>query len=426
MSIKLGKDKIEQLIRKAAEKYKGDTGEEIIVTQTPSNYSGLANKLTEKAKELPSLDPQNFKIDTGIKNLDPYDKYTITPAQVRDAYYGKVDSLKEHFYEACHLYLYNKLSKDCKKEFFEKPLPPNEEPNPILDPAPNEEPNPILDPAPIKEPDPILDPPPIKETEPIIHPPTDYKKRNQLLLIASAILLVSFLFVAFKWYTTKRQFDTIKKDMKILPYKPTEAEISSLAGVWKVTTGSPQARTSDSNRYHMTVSNIMEVKYKNGYFIFTRYGPSFNQIGYIQFEAPNLISIHSYFKNDSNIIVTPKHTLLKLESGKTHLNAISASWSFDPEMDIIIGIREVFTKLGKGGTIKIIENAKENVRWPGYKILHWIQENNKVDSIRLKNEFLDTLPATIHKLIDENSILLNDPDSTVLQTKKREGRGAGE
>lgn len=366
MNIKLGRNRIERLMRDLIEKYKTDTGHEFNASQTPSNYAGLANKLTERAKELHEIDSAMF----------PESNYNITATQIRNAYYAQVDNLKDYFYEACNLYLYNKLSKHC-----------------------------------ISHPE-LLD----VKIEEVHATPKNYRKHYYFTLLILLVLLISFIAILFKWLDVNKQYDTIRKDLHILPYIPTQAEVDQVEGVWEVYTGSPQVRLSGDRGYKKTVSNVMEITYKNGYFNFKRAGPAFSQLGYIQFEAPGLISIHSYYNNDTAVAVSPKHSLMRLEPGKQYMNAISASWSFDPKPadDIIIGIREVFTKLGRGGSIQIIRDARENALFPGMGIVHWVHENKKVDTLFQKIQSLDSLPLEIQKLVDKNSILLKDPDPSRL------------
>jgi hypothetical protein len=63
-------------------------------------------------------------------------------------------------------------------------------------------------------------------------------------------------------------------------------------------------------------------------------------------------------KNKMNQIESPRHSLLPLNKDKKYKSAISASWNFDSgSNNDIIGIREVYIKLGYGGYIEEIINT---------------------------------------------------------------------
>ena len=87
------------------------------------------------------------------------------------------------------------------------------------------------------------------------------------------------------------------------------------------------------------------------------------------------------------------------------------------EKNKIIGIREVYIKLGKGGVLEEVINEIENASCK-CKVIRWRQESAKTKSFYLKNELLDSLDLNeIKPLINEKSILLNIPeDGLVLAT----------
>jgi len=243
--------------------------------------------------------------------------------------------------------------------------------------------------------------------------------RNVLVPACFALLLASI----YLWYQQQRAHEAwtnLKKDFNLLPYKVSKAEIDSLEGIWICYIGSPQARLSDPNRYHKVVTNLIEIKYKNGYFTYERYGASFNHTGYIQFEAPGLISIHSRIKNNQDIVESPRHSLMNLEPGKPFLNAISASWSFDVgTKNRIIGIREVYQKVGKGGDIQEVINSVENAGCQ-CKIIRWQKDAKNISTFYLKNMSLDSLESSeMRHMIDETSILLKDPAEEFIIKKKQ-------
>jgi hypothetical protein len=226
----------------------------------------------------------------------------------------------------------------------------------------------------------------------------------------------------YKWTATKEQLTTVKRDLFILPHQPSKAEIDSLEGIWLSYTGSPQARSSDPDRYHMIISNVLEVKYKEGYFTFTRYGANFNHVGYMQFDAPWLVAIHSFAKNNSGSLESPKYSLMRLDGERGFIPVVSASWNFDTgDRNKMIGIREVYIKQGKGGSIEEIINSTENVSCR-CKIIKWHQERDNEKTFYLKNELLDTLSdQTLKSLLDEKSILPRVPQEvTIFSTDTNE------
>lgn len=106
----------------------------------------------------------------------------------------------------------------------------------------------------------------------------------------------------------------------------------------------------------------------------------------------------------------PRHSLLNINSGKKYLAAISAFWNFDiGDKNKIIGIKEIYIKLGKGGAIEEVINEIENASCK-CKVIRWHQVSIQVKSFYLKNELLDSLQLNdIKPLINENSILLGIP-----------------
>jgi hypothetical protein len=208
---------------------------------------------------------------------------------------------------------------------------------------------------------------------------------------------------------------TLTKDFNIMPYKVKQTEIENIEGIWLCYTGSPQARPSDPNRYHKVVANLVEIKYKDGYFTYYRYGAGFNHTGYVQYESPNILSIHSRIMNGGNKTEYPRHSLMSINKSNKYQTTISASWNFDAgNHKRIIGIREVYEKIGTGGRIEEIINTPANASCQ-CKIIKWYEKNKPVQTLYLKNSILDsTKNAQLYQLIDDNSILLKDPETGVV------------
>ena len=243
-------------------------------------------------------------------------------------------------------------------------------------------------------------------------------------LIGSIVLAAGLCFFLYKWLTLKNEWESIKSDLVLLPYKPTSAEIDSLTGIWLCYTASPQARVSNPNRYHLVVSNVVDVRYKNGYFVFKRFGASFNHRGYMQFEAPWLVAVYSSVSNEKDSIESPRYSLMRLDVDRKYIPVISASWNFDVgSLNNITGIREVYVKQGRGGTTEEVLNTLENASCK-CKIVDWEQDNGKVKKFYIRNELLDSLrDDQLKALIDEKSILLREPQQALLLTSADSGKG---
>lgn len=397
MKLKTGKEEILYLLTKVIEKFEAETGNKIIRNSNRKNYEQVARLLSEISNKLPltsdTFHHEKYLPDQNPQNPDyPFRKYDITGNQLKDAYFNQIVANPRPFLvEACYIYLYG-----VGRSGFEK------DPQDIN----------LLRDADLTKGAGELS---FKKQSTSESNIDSKKKISKIFLWLALIFFAAFLFVTYKWLSVEKEWNTIKKDMKILPYKPTQQEIDRLEGVWLCYTGSPQARISDSNRYHMVVSNVVNVKYKNGYFTFTRFGASFDHLGYMQFESPYLVSIYSYVENNSDSIESPRHSLMQLNNESKYISVISASWSFDVGIrNNIIGIREVYIKQGKGGYTEESMNTLENASCH-CKIINWHQDNNQVKTFYLKNQLLDNIPdETLRNLLNENSILLRVPQKGLL------------
>ncbi len=403
IQLKKGREEIMYLLARAIEKYKSETGRIIIQNTNRKNYEGLAEALSEISNKLPetseTLIHEVYLPDTSHADSKyPFRKYDITGGQIKDAISGIVSKPRNFLLDACYIYLYGV----GRKGFEQNPIDANlilDEEEDLLN---NNKPNDLASSSP-------------KPVNATIQAQSNSISKNIIGILSASLLIAIFAF-----FYVNRKWQVTKKDMNILSYQPSKAEIDSLEGVWLCYTGSPQARISDDNRYHKVVPNILDIKYKNGYFTLTRYGASFNHTGYAQFEAPNIVSIYSRVKSKKDSTESPRHSLLTLNSGKKYIPVISASWNFDiGEKNKIIGIREVLIKQGKGGTIEEVMNEIENSSCQ-CKIIRWHLENNQVKTFHLKNELLDSLNISeIKSLIDEHSILLKDQKDSTMISKGR-------
>ncbi|MFZ4545155.1 MAG: hypothetical protein ACOYOA_13970 [Saprospiraceae bacterium] len=409
--LKSGKEEIIFLLSKSIEKYTKETGQEIVKNTNRKNYEVLAIVLSEISNQLPArweelgTDPYSPEIiHTGREY--PFRKYDITGGQIKDALNGVVSNPRSFLIDACYIYLYG----IGRKAFEQNPLDDN-----LLEKSvqsPNQA-GKIADQDVKDLPQRIL----ALEAEKKLS-----KKRIAAVATIAIVLGITLLTFIWQYFQRQEEWKIIKNDMNVLPYLPDKTEIASLEGVWLCYTGSPQARISDPNRYHKVVPNLINVEYKNGYFTFLRYGASFNHVGYMQYEGPGIVSVHSRIKNSSNRTESPRHSLLNLNTRSKYLAAVSASWNFDiGDKNKMIGIREIYTKLGTGGRIEEVINEVENAICQ-CKVIRWYQDNNVVKTFYLKNELLDALSEPeLKSLIDEHSILLNIPQDGLLISKDSSG-----
>lgn len=394
-NIKSGKEEIIYLLTKAIEKYKSETGQQIVQNTNRKNYESLAILLSEISNQLPfkseEWGTESYSPGVNPKTSEyPHRKYDITGGQIKDALIGIVANPRPFLVDACYIYLYGMGRKAFKQNPVDENLLLQNKTEAVL----------------LVKRETVATPKSQKPTR---------RRTDSIFFIIIAVLAAGLIFTSIQWNASRKRIETISHDMKILPYVASQAEIDSLEGVWLCYTGSPQARVSDPNRYHMVVSNVVDIKYKDGYFLFTRYGASFVHDGYMQFESPWLVSIHSYIRNKEGRIESPRHSLMKLDEENKYKSVISASWSFDVgEKNNIIGIREVYIKQGKGGTIEEVLNTVENASCQ-CKIVKWHQSNNAVKVFQLKNHLLDNMPEQeLKSLLDEKSILLRVPDDSLL------------
>lgn len=396
--LKSGKEEIVYLLTKAIDKYRLDTGQEIIQNTNRKNYEVLAILLSDISNQLPlrwqELGTEEYQEENNKQAREyPYRKYDITGGQIKDALNGIVSNPRHFLVDACYIYLYG-----IGRKAFEK----NPQDENLLESFEKEK----------KEKNVLAEQKNSELQQQILQLQQQNKKQKsnkKVFLLTTIALVIALVLFITNYFSSKDSWQTIKYDMNILPYQPTKAEIDSLEGVWMCYIGSPQARISDPNRYHKYVSNLINVTYKNGYFTFNRYGASFNHIGYMQFESPGIVSVFSKIKNNSKNTESPRHSLFNLYANEKFIPVISSSWNFDVgDKNTIIGIREIFIKLGKGGSIEEIINDVENASC-NCKVIRWHQVNNKVKSFYLKNGILDSIQNTeIKNLINEKSILLSN------------------
>ncbi len=402
--LKKGKEEIIYLLNRSIEKFEIESGNQFNKNTNKKNYEPFAIFLSGISNDLPftleKFGHNPYELDRDSEKEYPFRKYDITGGQIRDALMGLVASPRSFLIDSCYIYLYG-----MGRSAFEK-MPTDQEL--VAEIGDHEK----KDSYTLMQENQQLKTELSKIKINLSKSKRKYLRKSQLVIIS-----VIVLFLASLWVMSNKNdaYNELVKDYNIKPYTYTKSEKAALEGIWLNYIGSPQARLSDPNRERLIVLNISEIKEKNGYFTYTRYGSSFNHTGYAQFESPNVVSIHTKLNTLIGTTNSPRHSLLLLDSSKSYLNAISASWNFDVgAKNKIIGIREVYIKVGKGGKLTEILNAVENAECK-CKIIKWEQPNGKIQEFHLKNMLLDTIqPAVIRTLIDKKSILLKELEDSVL------------
>ena len=394
------------LITRCIEKYQQETGMALVPNTNKKNYEPLSILLSEISNRLPetaeSLQHIPYTPDAKKHSTEyPFRKYDITGGQIRDAFMGLVANPRPFLVDACYIYLY----KIGRQGFEMNPVDEQLERKIKAEDSQVGESLSVY-----QENEQLKNQLQELQSSPLSRNPSSIK---WLKLLVGAFGLLSII-LGILYYKSHLSHQRLSKQMSLLPYQPTAAEIDSLQGIWICYTGSPQVRQSDPERYHKIVANLVQITYQpEGYFLVERYGASFNHSGYAQFESPGLVSIHTHVKNNSQQIESPRHSLLSLQHSPAspYVNVMSASWNFDVgKFNQIIGIREVYEKIGKGGALEEVYNSLENAQCK-CKIVRWHQPNQPTQSWFLKNSPIDSLHNSyLSSLINENSILLKDPE----------------
>jgi hypothetical protein len=408
--LKRGKEEIIYLLNKCIEKFQQETGKSVIQNTNRKNYEALAIQLSEISNLLPTTHEQfghiAYEPDPQLNKANyPFRKYDITGGQIKDALMGLVANPRPFLIDTCYIYLYGVGRQAFELNPVDVSLVASEE----SDAGTKDSYSIITENQQLKLKLASL----VKETDKQIF--NRLRFYRMIFIPLCVCLLVGTVYFWYHRNQTAVAYNTITKDFNIMPYKVKQTEIENIEGIWLCYTGSPQARPSDPNRYHKVVANLVEIKYKDGYFTYYRYGAGFNHTGYVQYESPNILSIHSRIMNGGNKTEYPRHSLMSINKSNKYQTTISASWNFDAGNNKrIIGIREVYEKIGTGGRIEEIINTPANASCQ-CKIIKWYETNKPVQTLYLKNSILDsTKNPQLYQLIDEKSILLKDPEAGVI------------
>lgn len=410
MNLKTGRDEIACLLEKVIEQYELASGQRIVRNTNPKNYEEVAKLLSHISNELPhtaqQLQHAPYPVDANTRQLDyPHRKYDITGVQVKDAFHRQVATPRSFLVDACYIYLYG-----MGRNGFEA----NPQDTDLIEST-----NVSL--IQLQQEQAALQAQLLACQQELAATHTrlgaSFRRQRTVWVVSSLVLLLGLATLGSRWLMERHAWATLRQDLNILPYQPTQAEIDSLSGLWLYYTGAPQARGNDPNRYHQVANNLVDITYKDGYFTFYRHGANIDHVGYAQFEAPALVSIYSHVKNSTGKIESPIHALLRLDKGTGYLSSIATTWSFDTgQSNDMIGIRNVLIKLGRGGSLEEITNTPENASCH-CKIMKWTQGPNQSRTFQLKYRLLDTLADTrLKSLINEKSILLREPQDGLLLT----------
>lgn len=407
--LKKGKEEIIYLLNKCIEKFESENSTVLTKNTNRKNYEPLAIALSEISNNLPlsaeKLGHQEYEPDNIIESKKyPFRRYDITGGQVRDALMGLVSNPRSFLVDTCYIYLYGVGRLQFEKAPLDQSLLAEKSTVNTADSYSILHENQRLKSE--------LANAQKKETT------TNKKNKTQLFIVLGGLSLILFVLIG-KIKSTQQQLSELKQDFSITPLSISKKEKEALEGIWICYTGSPQARLSDSDRSRKVVMNIATFKEKNGYFLYKRYGANFNHSGYAQYDNPTTISIHSRLVTLDQKILSPRHSLMQLDTNKQFLNVISASWNFDVgEKNKVIGIREVYKKIGAEGELEEILNSVENAECK-CKIIRWKKPNGQIEEYRLKNSLLDSIkPALLHPLLDAQSILVKDLEDTTLIKRK--------
>ena len=393
MKLLSGRDEIAYLLEKSLDKYENDNQKTINRNTNRKNYTPLAKVLSEISNQLPhtSEEKKHDKYEPSLAKNEPsypHRKYDITGGQIKDAYKGIVENPSPYLIDACYIYLYGV----GRKGFQENPVDKN-----LL--AEN-----------FRE---------AKNEDEVLEKKKSIKRKNTSTFKFPFLMAIVLAIIGFvMWYLQTQENSTLKENLMVLPYEPTSEEIAYLEGVWSYYTSTPQARANEQDRYHKIVNNVMEITYKDGYFTFKRHGATINHSGYIQYNSPGVISIHSYVNKKEGGLESPSHSLAKIDKNQSLMYAISATWTFESEgKSDIIGVRNVYVKEGDKGNLKEIKNTPKNASCR-CKVVRWTKSDETYQDFELKYQKLEQSPQQfLQPILDENSILLKQPKPGVLISK---------
>ncbi|PVH25222.1 hypothetical protein [Sphingobacterium corticibacter] len=382
MKILSGKEEIYYLIRKVIEQFELRHEQKIICNTNRENYSAIAKELSAITVNLPYTArerqhqdyPEPSVLEQSVQY--PHRKYDLTGGQIKDVYFGQVKKPRAHLVDACYIYLYG-----VGRLGFEN------------DPS---DPNLLLAEA---------------HPEETVEKKTNESRRKFPIYLSGLLILFTGINI-YLWISTGRA----KTETIWTTYQPTAEEVDAVTGVWLYQTGAPQARSNEANRFRRYATNIVVIKQVGDRLMMQRHGATINHQGYVEFTSPGTLSIHSYVeKGKDGALINPSHSLAKLHPQDSIMYTISSTWSFESDdNNDIIGARNIYTKLGKGGMLHPIFNTPENAACH-CKIVEWKRNDGSSERFNLTYETIQ--PGSLTEDLDESSLILRRPKSGVLLSK---------
>ena len=137
--LKRGKEEIIYLLNKAIEKFRLETGKDIVLNTNRKNYEDLAILLSEISNQLPHtallLGHDAYDTDKRLKPTHyPFRKYDITGGQIKDALMGLVANPRAFLVDACYIYLFGIGRKAFEENPLDESLIAKEDAMPFTDP----------------------------------------------------------------------------------------------------------------------------------------------------------------------------------------------------------------------------------------------------------------------------------------------------
>ncbi|MCA6475495.1 MAG: hypothetical protein IM541_06580, partial [Chitinophagaceae bacterium] len=108
-----GRGEIVYLTSRCMEKYRQESGQELVANTNKKNYEPLAMLLSDISNRLPetadTLQHLPYTPDAKKEKTEyPFRKYDITGGQIRDAFMGLVGNPRPFLLDSCYIYLYGK------------------------------------------------------------------------------------------------------------------------------------------------------------------------------------------------------------------------------------------------------------------------------------------------------------------------------
>lgn len=382
MEILSGKEEIYYLIRKVIEQFECKHGQKIICNTNRENYAAIARELSAITVNLPYSAREKQHQDYPEPSAQeqsvqyPHRKYDLTGGQIKDVYFGQVKKPRAHMVDACYIYLYGV----GRLGFENDPSDPN-----LLRAE--------------------------VDSEETFEKKTHQSRRTFLIYMSIILILFTAINIYFWVSTNQAKTYTIWTT-----YQPTADEITAVTGVWLYQTGAPQARSNEANRFRRYATNIVIIKQVGDRLMMQRHGATINHHGYVEFTSPGTLSIHSYVaKGKGGTLINPSHSLTVIRPKDSVMYTVSSTWSFESDdKNDIIGARNIYTKLGKGGTLLPIFNTPENAACH-CKIVEWTRNDGSSERFNLTYEKIQ--PGSMTEDLDESSLILRKPKSGVLLSK---------